>query len=901
MSYDYNALVSQISSARSRNDLQTAVDTFGELSSHCPMTPLLWMQYASDSGKLLHELLQDARAAKDARLQTLELGLEEFPGCAMLRLQYLTWLVEDENEDDDENDGAHGGVAGQDNAAAGRGIRHAFDEALEQVGSGSHRNEGEIVVQIYNLYCDYLVQEKDLDGVVSVFIRRAATPMKHANDGLSSDFQNYCQQHGIPVVPGHLQQLEEGRRHVAQVYQSLVTCEDEVESQMDTDHVLATNTVELDDVNWDAILANNACSYWNGLGGHDLALVFIKYAGACTHYQSPRFDGVNVDAANALDDTIQSLALAIYERGVAECPTVEVMWTSYLKYLSYCVANGKPVPPSRLQAASTRAMRNCPYSLPLVQQRCKILFILAECGQAVLDPDELMATVETALKTKFLPHPMQQLELYLTAIRTVKRRLLMVLHNKSGATTWDDGMDLSVETLEPLSESIEQEVQDMCEDLRDMYEAADGFLRKTLSNWGEGRMMLWTDRSWTERLVLVPLLASLEQNSQVASQVSEDVRCFEKLTKVHQPTHPDVYAAWIQAVLAQPISMSGQVQTRLQRARGLYHKAVENFGSKPPKVVSTVTRDIDTAKRNLCHHFLEFETIFGSDKSLGKASRLIQKKLPSVPQPINATAAPVVEALVTHETPMEMDKDGTTDTNKRKSDDDVWQPPPKKAKPEGEEIPALLEPHEKATGWTKKPEGPKVRVGKLDYPAHPYTVRVTNLADDVEDMDLVDMFRPKCGAIVHAKIVREKSHHHKGKSKGWGMVQFEERDSVDKALGLSGVIGIKERLVKVDRSHMPATGMVPPGMHRVKPQGEGNSTKRNEKRKEQRGHEEATYETTTPMEDEPTESAMVEDKTPKVDADASKLKPKSSGSGVLAFQPRGVARKGGRKGPKMIM
>ena len=837
-------------------------------------------------------------------------------------MQYLTWLVEDKNNDCDDDRVA----------ASSDGIRRAFDDALDQVGSGSHRNEGEIIVQIYNLYCDYLVHEKDHDGVVSIFIRRAATPMKYVNDSLTSDFQNYCQQHGISVTPEHLQQLEESRRHVAQFYQSLVTCEDEVESQMDTDQILPTNTMELHDVKWDALLTNNACPYWNGLGSHDLALVFIQYAGTCTHYQSPRFDGdVHVDAALAIDDTIQSLALDIYERGVAECPTVEVIWTSYLKYLSYCVANGKSVPPSRLQSVSIRAMRNCPYSLPLVQQRCKVLFILAECGQAVLDPDELMETVEMALKTKFLPHPLQQLELYMTAIRTVKRRLLMVLHtsnNKSSTTAttntnttkWDDGIDLSVlETLECLSESVEQDVQDMCEDLRDMYEAADGYLRKTHSIWGEGRMILWTDRSWTERLILVPLLTSLEQNAPLASSssyVSEDVRCFEKLTKVHQPTHPDVYAAWIDAVLAKPIAMAGQVQTRIQRVRGLYHKAVENFGSKPPKVVSTVTRDVDTAKRNLCHQFLEFETIFGSNKSLGQASRLIQKKLPSVPQPImNAAAvAPVVQPRVTHETPMEeMEQDGITDTNKRKCDDDpdndIWhpssQPPSKKAKPEGEEIPALLEPHEKKpTGWTKKPEGPKVRVGKLEYPAHPYTVRVTNLADDVEDMDLVDMFRPKCGAIVHAKIVREKSHHHhhRGKSKGWGMVQFEERDSVDKALGLSGIIGMKERLIKVDRSHMPATGMVPPGMHRVKPQGEGKSTKRNEKRKEQMGHEEATYEKTNTVEaPRPIESAVVEDKPIKVDADASKLNPKSIGSGVLAFQPRGVARKGGRKGPKMIM
>eukprot|EP00957_Ditylum_brightwellii_P020389 1537971-Ditylum_brightwellii.AAC.1 len=29
-----------------------------------------------------------------------------------------------------------------------------------------------------------------------------------------------------------------------------------------------------------------------------------------------------------------------------------------------------------------------------------------------------------------------------------------------------------------------------------------------------------------------------------------------------------------------------------------------------------------------------------------------------------------------------------------------------------------------------------IRVGKLDFPAHPFTIRVTNLSPDTEDMDL---------------------------------------------------------------------------------------------------------------------------------------------------------------------
>jgi len=73
-------------------------------------------------------------------------------------------------------------------------------------------------------------------------------------------------------------------------------------------------------------------------------------------------------------------------------------------------------------------------------------------------------------------------------------------------------------------------------------------------------------------------------------------------------------------------------------------------------------------------------------------------------------------------------------------------------------------------------------------------------------MDLVNALRPKCGAIVHAKIMREK--HNKTKSKGWGLVQFEERTSVEKALQLSDSVDIKMKCVKIERSHIAAVSLV---------------------------------------------------------------------------------------------
>merc|ERR1711865_866884 len=121
-----------------------------------------------------------------------------------------------------------------------------------------------------------------------------------------------------------------------------------------------------------------------------------------------------------------------------------------------------------------------------------------------------------------------------------------------------------------------------------------------------------------------------------------------------------------------------------------------------------------------------------------------------------------------------------------------------------------------------KEKRPKIKIGKLEYPAHPYTVKVSFLDTETNDMDLVQAFRPKCGPIVHAKITREKKKklskgktavvaaNGPGKSKGWGLVQFEECESVETALQLSNVLGIRMKCVKIERSHMPAVSLVPP-------------------------------------------------------------------------------------------
>eukprot|EP00980_Cylindrotheca_fusiformis_P001505 scaffold346_cov116-Cylindrotheca_fusiformis.AAC.19 len=904
MSYDYNELVSKIASSRrsaaeSEGDekivhLQEAVDRFSILSTQCPMTPLLWMQYSSDTAELLKTLTSDIVSAQETHQQLLELALAEFPGSAILHLRYLQVLNQNKDEEDK--------------------VRKAIRSAIENVGQGSHRNEGELVAAMYRMDAEYQVNDS-FENATASYCQRACVPMRDVNDSLSTEYHDFCMRHGKKTKPEELQLLENGRRYEAKVFSSLITFEDEVDMTMHAGGILPRHQIDLNDICWDDALKSDGKTFWMGLGGVDVANAFVQYARACSRYRKPLdFD----DGDNEIERKIQALSLCVYERGVAECPTVESIWLAYVQHLQHIVERGDNMIP-RLKSVVDRAVRNCPYSLSLFQQKIRHIFLMASSGKSVMDPDELMKIVKEALDAKFITAKESCLDLHMTAIQVMRQYVLSLLasaSDKSEKALPFDGVEPANSSLKfmEIDKETAEELEDSLDDIREMYDAVDHYVRKHFPSWSEGRSYLWLDRSITESYLIGPLSDSfrIERTDGSITQLAELIRSYDKATNLHKPANPEAFISYAKAFLASfPTSSPSGVLSKLRQVRWLYQKAMKNVG--PPKQHSALSQTFlvnmpyETSLQYLCHDYLVFERCFGSDKSLADASKVASKKMAKVAVsplrfPENGPPASVSESkmdsmALDSTAKTEMSEDPIGNGNKRTREDDDGTRPAKMPKTETatqestksitvEEGRGVEVTTRKTDLRVPKPAGHKVKIGNLEYPVHPFTVRVSNLASNTEDMDLVDTFRPVCGAVVHARIMREKSRHGKGQSKGWGLIQFEEKESVEKALELSEVLGIKEKLVKVERSHLPAAGLVPPGMHRVNPKGKGKGPKRIKTIPESKDTERS--------DNKNKESADP----PTIDSAMQVIAAESTRSEVLSFRPRGLGT--GRK-PKVSL
>jgi hypothetical protein len=810
------------------------------------------------------------------------------------------------------------------------------------------------------------------------------TPMGDANSCLSNEYESFCQKHKIPVNVVALKEIEAGRRFESKVFFSLITLEDSVDAAMNQDGISPSDQIDLSldtTLDWEGILQQSDKTCWMGFGGQQTAQAFTRYAQACVRFRPPdlpqkntrpdsKDDVDNLDGEDDrmnIDDEIQdhdnpflnvqarirSMASDVFERGVAECPTVESLWLSYLRHLSYQISNRKREENmkeltsalSKAKSVVDRAVRNCPYSVQLFQHKIRIMLIQANAGQIVLDPEEVMKVVtDEALGSQFITSPDAALDLSLTVLDVVRKRILAILATEAGVFTTDESdtqtkqkrqddqidekifldydgaeeINFSVPpSLESASKDIDegamQEIEDLASDFHELFDEIDTLMRKKFTKFTEGRSRLWTDRAVTESMLLGPLMGSTDVDAttfmQSEQRLEEVIRCFEKATKAHMPTNPNLFLSYIHtfvgsfSIISSPLG----VLSKLRQTRFLYQKGLKAIGrskkkSTQPVDVSAHELEYNTAIRRFCHEYMEFERLFGSERSYGSASKEIHRKLSRVVQEVRNEKS--------SDYPRSTDEllSNTNRTlNKRnleslQNDNKEGRPTKKTRMPAEEEVVvdsssdnAAEASGEKNLKTSKTPKEFKIEVGKLEYPAHPYTIRVSFLSPQTEEMDLVDSFRPKCGAVVHAKVMREKSSHHdphhKPKSKGWGLVQFEERESVEKALALSGQIGIHDKVIKVERSHVAAVSLVPPGMHRVNPKGLGKSTKKNMMRKRQQNdHPENEDDGKAGDNGNSDEVLHGGEKSDPAEENAEKATAtKTSRLNILAFRPRGVS------------
>jgi hypothetical protein len=1005
MSYNYENVVKSIHEHRRRayanalpdlDALQQSIEGFAILSRHCPMTPLLWMQYAHDTEGLMEGLMmaesaaeggseqhhqgewrlqkmQSKKSALESSTGILELALAEFSGCAALQLYYLESLADYVYQCEGLRlFNALNGMVGMevdDMQATRNKLSTAFQYAWKSVGRGSHVNEGAIVSEIYRLNGSFLLYSlssaveaskqngiganDDFDTILhqisTLFLEWSKTPMgEGSNDEIIQDME-YIWDEACSLVlslrVGDEQQeklkydlaqqketlwanIDGERKKTSSLTNILSSYENEIDVAMSNEGIdlpthsfLAQPQDESNSKNdsdflgkylqslrrmsskWNKILLGDTNSFLLGLGGVETSRAFLKANSFLQSiYQGTMKKGKSVDDTerSSIEDHIakykNSVITSLFERAISECPTVESVWISYMNFLRAewtLLQNNASEQRHReeelssaLQSTSHRAVRNCPYSCTLFEIRMTTLGLISASN---LEPDDITVVIKEATELGFLTRE-ALLHLRLVAILVVMRKLMSLV--SLGTTTasngigkdYDEGEEMGIlpaanrknstnGTIEyrPLNPTVMEEVQDLIEDIRDMYDEADSYLFKSHTTWSEGRVAFWKHRALAEAYTLCPIAMALEKAFNNDNEMDDDmladkeaIQCFEKLVKAQKPSHPDSWREYIRYANASHIYLIGRASnsaqskpdstaaaiSTLRRTRGLYSRAiscvkkasqtttapVENRQSWMGKGIdgTMFQRDYDAALFDLCREYLAFERSGGSEESFFHAQTLVRSKLASW-DPAAATIASIPSIHEESHGKRKLEANGiashpenlssTITENHDDNDEEEHDMASKRVKVKTD----LKQP--------KKTDGVhRVRIGKLDYPAHPYTIHVSNLSKDTQDMDLVDAFLHEFGAVVHAKILREKltgkgGHHFHGKSKCAGLIQFEERSSVEDALRRDGEFEVGGRPIKIQRSHLPAVGQVPSGMHRVNPKGEGKVSKRNKLKK----------------------------------------------------------------------
>lgn len=1011
MSYDYIAILSKITEHRRQayetpnekkdgdklHHLQQSFDTFSSFSNDCPMTPMLWMQYAFDASEVVENLLLTAgndsesskRQAFETRRSILELGLNEFPGCAFLRLMNFDTLLfcTTSSFSDTEKRDEEMSLAEQ-----------LFETSLASVGLGSHRNDDTCIVTLYRIWIRFLLKShvvSENNGSITdngkqkirqLFQRRARIPTKNGNDTIIDEIQTLDQEYNLKMTPRDYALVDEGKRFASKYFGRLTIFEDDVEASMAQDNIVSSSLHHLIEnenssselINWEEIVKPGNQHFLMGLGMMETATSFCKYARFVSNYernekkkemhnkrkQSDYSDEEEEHQSEEKIEALQvisSLTFLIYERAVSECPTVEMLWESYIIHLFYVIkkeldntSSQSTTLTTQLEGVCARAVRNCPYSEKLFTLKLKAIEKVSEIEMSTFEPDDYTTVINDAIGAKFLPTREACLNLHMVAHRIIRNQIMNLISKlslkkfdeaelmqnagkkkKRSAPESQNLVSLQdyLRYGQPLSSDSQQEVQDLIEDLRDMHDATDLFLRKEYNNWTEGRSRLFLEKAHLEAYILTPLTIAFNTDNKMGDtmtgEMSDDeaIVCFEKLVRVHSPPHPNSWREYIRYISGKKTwsrsgsnitnDTPGMIVARFRFVRGLYLRSMSTVKKLQQELDENdgLIQSSDSALQLLCNEFIEFEHNFGSDESMDVARKLTtqkfvrdevqqdqtyygrstedktegqmnkgtKRKIPEITKDFTSAQQDIV---------LENSNKDTSEASlnkviKRKKTDDNSQIPidqgPLLSKVESQKIQSCSETMDDNNASVQNKINQvvdKVRIGKLDYPAHPFTIHVSNLSFLTEDMDLVDFFRGKCGAIVHARIFRDKIEK---KSKGSGLIQFEDKSSVEKALTLSGEIGLNERLLKIERSHHPAVGLVQHDMSRLNAKGNGKYSKRNAKRKERREQQVENKSHTRGNEKERKNGSQ--ELTKKL------LTSKNSSEQILSMVPRGVSKR----------
>eukprot|EP00804_Cyclotella_cryptica_P023471 CCRYP_012127-RA/>CCRYP_012127-RA protein AED:0.25 eAED:0.25 QI:0/0/0/1/1/1/3/0/1040 len=959
MSYNYDQCVSSIQAHRLKayantnespdaapnspdlDALQQSMDGFANLSKHCPMTPLLWMQYAKDTEVLMHglylldssstggggeskdndlhqlQLIQAKKEALESSTGILELALAEFPGCSLLHLYYLESLGEYFYQT--ENEALHHlirseseGGGGSDTQTSRNKLSQAFEDAWENVGNTMDVEVDDVSSTIQHLSL--------------LFAKWSKTPMGGGwNDEMMEDF-NWIWDEALSIVnevngenrarqiewlkqqkAALLETLDSNRRNTSSLanvlsayendidvamsnegiffpYASLQKRYEELKTKTDNSHHLGKylEMMKRVDSKWDEVIMGNNNRWLLGLGASETFQAFSKYASFLQRSYRVLFQKGAVQMSNSLQEHIAdhkySMITCVYERAVSECPTVESLWLSYIKFLrgeyTRIRDNLKQLGAvqqenikyheelqelaTALKSTSQRSIRNCPYSCNLFELRMTTLGLISTSN---LEPDDITAVIQEATQLGFLNANREaMLSMRLVAITVVKRKLLSLVSLgslSSSANGGNNGMDLSGKDYHQ-----DEEINNSTSNTNKAKSAQYCSLAPAAME--EVQDLIEDHRSLTEAYVLGPIALGLRNAMGIDDTTNEladreTLKCFEKLVKTQKPCHPDSWREYLRYVSTSHLHFLGDVSSQsrpddvgavpviIRQTRALYKRAMSSIrkAGKPTHATDSrgfdsnihntlFQRDYDAALSDLCHEYVEFEKCFGSEESLSAALTLVLSKMANYDPAASLLNVGVPATEESGKRKLETDEPTSTVQEDQMHDEDDGEGDAGESRSKRTKVKTNLKEPKKTDAVHK------VRIGKIDYPAHPFTIHISNLDKSTQDMDLVDAFRPLCGAIVHVRILREKiygkgGHHTHGESKGVGLVQFEERMAVEKALEKNGELKIGGKLVKIHRSHMPAVGIVPQGMHRVSPKGEGKVSKRNQQKKKSKG------------------------------------------------------------------